>query len=208
MAETSTKPYLIRAIHEWCSDNGFTPYLAVVVADERTRVPREFVRNGEIVLNVSVAATHHLAMGNELIEFQARFGGVARQLSIPVDSVSAIYARENGHGMAFEVRGAQPAETAPAPAGDRSEGAGPRGRRRGAPTLTAVDGESAAVGQTDAPVITAMEHPAAPQGPVRASPTPADGAPVPESSPDQAEPSPDDGGASRRKVRPRLTRVK
>jgi hypothetical protein len=74
MAETSTKPYLIRAIHEWCTDNGFTPYLAVSV-DERTVVPREHVRNGEIVLNVSMLATHRLALGNELIEFQARFGG-------------------------------------------------------------------------------------------------------------------------------------
>lgn len=98
----STKPYLIRAIHEWCTDNGFTPYLAVSV-DERTIVPREHVKAGEIVLNVSHGATGRLQMGNELITFQARFGGVARDLSIPVDNVSAIYARENGHGMAFEV---------------------------------------------------------------------------------------------------------
>ena len=102
MAETSTKPYLIRAIHEWCSDNGFTPYIAVAV-DSRTRVPREFVRNGEIVLNVSMMATHRLKLGNDFIEFQARFGGTPRELSIPVENVSAIYARENGHGMAFEV---------------------------------------------------------------------------------------------------------
>lgn len=102
MAETSTKPYLIRAIHEWCSDNGFTPYIAVAV-DARTRVPREFVRNGEIVLNVSMMATHRLKLGNDFIEFQARFGGTPRELSIPVENVSAIYARENGHGMAFEV---------------------------------------------------------------------------------------------------------
>jgi len=108
MAETSTKPYLIRAIHEWCTDNGFTPYLAVSV-DERTVVPREHVRNGEIVLNVSMLATHRLALGNELIEFQARFGGVPRELSIPVENVSAIYARENGQGMAFEV--ARPSES-------------------------------------------------------------------------------------------------
>jgi len=98
----STKPYLIRAIHEWCSDNGFTPYLAVSV-DARTIVPREHVKAGEIVLNVSHGATGRLQMGNDLITFQARFGGVARDLSIPVENVSAIYARENGHGMAFEV---------------------------------------------------------------------------------------------------------
>lgn len=102
MPEISTKPYLLRAIYDWCCDAGFTPYLAVVV-DERTQVPHEHVVNGEIVLNVSPAATNHLSMGNELIEFQARFGGVARELSIPVGNVSAIYARENGHGMAFEV---------------------------------------------------------------------------------------------------------
>jgi stringent starvation protein B len=102
VSETSTKPYLIRAIHEWCSDNGYTPYLAVAV-DERTQVPMEYVKAGEIVLNVSLGATNRLALGNELISFQARFGGVAREISVPIDSISAIYARENGHGMAFEV---------------------------------------------------------------------------------------------------------
>ena len=102
MAEVSTKPYLIRAIHEWCSDQGYTPYLAVSV-DEHTRVPLEYVKGGEIVLNVSLPATSHLRLGNDWIEFQARFGGVARDIAIPVHSVSAIYARETGHGMAFEV---------------------------------------------------------------------------------------------------------
>lgn len=97
----STKPYLIRAIHQWCCDNGFTPYLAVAV-DSRTRVPREHVRDGQIVLNVGYEATAHLRMDNDGISFQARFGGVARDVSIPVGNVSAIYARENGVGMAFE----------------------------------------------------------------------------------------------------------
>jgi len=78
MAETSTKPYLIRAIYEWCNDNGYTPYLAVAV-DERTQVPREHVKGGEIVLNVSPMATNRLSLGNDLIAFQARFGGVARE---------------------------------------------------------------------------------------------------------------------------------
>jgi stringent starvation protein B len=99
---SSTKPYLIRAIYEWCNDNGFTPYLAVAV-DERTQVPREHVKGGEIVLNVSPMATNRLSLGNDLITFQARFGGVSRELSIPVENVTAIYARENGHGMAFDV---------------------------------------------------------------------------------------------------------
>ena len=103
----STKPSLFLALWEWCCDNGFTPYLSVVV-DEHTRVPREFVRDGQIVLNVGPDATHRLQIGNELIEFQARFGGIARDLSVPVDQVAAIYARENGAGMAFEVGAARP----------------------------------------------------------------------------------------------------
>lgn len=100
----STKPYLLRALWEWCCDNGFTPYIAVNV-DERTRVPREFVREGQIVLNIGPEATGKLQIGNDLISFQARFGGVARELSVPVDRVSAIYSRENGAGMAFEIDG-------------------------------------------------------------------------------------------------------
>lgn len=98
----STKPYLIRAIWQWCSDHGFTPYLSVQV-DEWTRVPREAVRDGQIVLNVGMEATNKLDMGNDVIEFQARFNGVARDISIPIYAVVAIYARENGAGMAFEV---------------------------------------------------------------------------------------------------------
>lgn len=98
----STKPYLIRAIHEWCADQGFTPYLAVKV-DATTRVPREFVKEGEIVLNVGLEATHQLLLGNEEITFQARFGGRAFPVVVPIERVSAIYASENGEGMAFEV---------------------------------------------------------------------------------------------------------
>lgn len=99
-----TKPYLIRAIHEWCCDNGFTPYIAVLV-DQHTRVPKEFVRDGQIVLNVGYDASNNLSIGNEQITFQARFGGVARDLLVPISNVAAIYARENGAGMAFEVDG-------------------------------------------------------------------------------------------------------
>lgn len=96
----STRPYMIRAMHEWCTDHGFTPYLAVAV-DEWTQVPMEFVKDGQIVLNTSYDATSHLVLGNERVEFRARFGGVARDISVPVDHVLAIYARENGQGMAF-----------------------------------------------------------------------------------------------------------
>ena len=98
----TTKPYLIRAIYEWCTDNGYTPYLAVVV-DCSTRVPTEFVKDGQIVLNVSFEATSGLKMGNEFVEFAARFGGVAREIMVPIARIAAIYARENGHGMSFEV---------------------------------------------------------------------------------------------------------
>jgi stringent starvation protein B len=101
MPDLSTKPYLIRAIYEWCNDSGFTPYIAVAVGDG-VRVPPEHVKNGEIVLNVSALATTRLQLGNEAIEFQARFGGVARDVYVPIDRVIAIYARENGQGMAFE----------------------------------------------------------------------------------------------------------
>ena len=96
----STRPYLIRALHEWCADNGLSPYIAVHV-DASVRVPMEFVKNGEIVLNVSFDATSSLKLGNEFIEFKARFGGVAREILVPVSHVVAIYARENGQGMAF-----------------------------------------------------------------------------------------------------------
>lgn len=98
----STRPYLIRALHQWCTDHGFTPYLAVYV-DAQVRVPQEYVKNGEIVLNVGHDATSALSLGNEFIEFKARFGGVARDIVVPVDHVLAIYARENGQGMAFPV---------------------------------------------------------------------------------------------------------
>lgn len=103
---TSSKPYLIRAIHEWCVDSGLTPYLVVQV-DARTRVPREFVREGQIVLNISPEATHQLVMGNEEIVFQTRFSGAPFQVCVPVAAVAAIYARENGQGMAFEVQRAE-----------------------------------------------------------------------------------------------------
>lgn len=102
MADVPTKPYLIRAIAEWCNDAGFTPYVAVAV-EESVRVPQEFVKNGEIVLNISSIATHRLMIDNEAISFQARFGGVARDVYIPMAQVIAVYARENGQGMAFEV---------------------------------------------------------------------------------------------------------
>jgi len=112
MAERPTKPYLIRAIHEWCTDSNMTPYLAVRV-DANTKVPAEHVKNGEIVLNVSLNATRNLTINNELVQFSARFNGVSREVSIPVDRVQGIFARENGQGAFFTVE--SPAALAAAP---------------------------------------------------------------------------------------------
>jgi stringent starvation protein B len=97
----TTKPYLIRAIHEWCSDNGFTPHIAVRV-DNRVRVPREHVKDGQVVLNIGLEATGGLRINNDLVTFQTRFSGVAHDISFPIGNVAAIYARENGAGLAFE----------------------------------------------------------------------------------------------------------
>jgi stringent starvation protein B len=135
---SSTKPYLLRALYEWCTDNGFTPYLAVHV-DASVRVPREHVKNGEIVLNVSFGATSGLKFDNDFVSFKARFGGVARDIVVPVSHVTAIYARENGQGMAFP-----PPELLDAAA------AGADGVAAGA-TLHAIDASAAPPAAADAP---------------------------------------------------------
>ena len=120
MPDISTKPYLLRAIYEWCTDSGFTPYLAVKV-DAATTVPMEYVKKGEIILNISYGATSGLKMDNDAVTFRARFNGVSRELYIPVLNVLAIYANENGQGMAFDVsttaaETANPSTTVPASA--------------------------------------------------------------------------------------------
>ena len=120
---SSTRPYLIRALHEWCTDNGFTPYLAVHVGP-RVQVPREYVKNNEIVLNVGFDATSGLKLGNEFVEFKARFGGSSREIIVPIEHVVAIYARENGQGMAFPV----PSDGSAAPANRHDELASDRPR--------------------------------------------------------------------------------
>ena len=109
LESTSLRPYLLRALYEWCTDHGFTPYIAVVV-DETVQVPREYVKNGEIVLNISYDATSALKIGNDFIEFKARFAGTARDIIVPIGRVVAIYARENGQGMAFPPLDAQASE--------------------------------------------------------------------------------------------------
>lgn len=97
---TSSQPYLIRAWHEWCTDNGLTPYVTVWV-DTTVQVPREYVKDDEIVLNISYDSTTGLQLGNEFLAFKARFAGVVRDVMVPVNRVLAIFARENGQGMAF-----------------------------------------------------------------------------------------------------------
>lgn len=107
MQESSTKPYLLRALHEWCTDNGYTPHIVVTV-DENTVVPLSHIHDGQITLNVGTLATNRLRMGNEYIEFQTRFGGVTENIVVPVAAVAAIYARETGAGMGFETEASQP----------------------------------------------------------------------------------------------------
>ena len=131
---TSTRPYLLRALHDWCTDNGFTPYIAVNV-DASVRVPLEYVKNNEIVLNVGFEATSGLKLGNKFIEFRARFGGVSRDIVVPVDRVVAIYARENGQGMAFPL----PTESAPPDSTEGGSGAAPARGLRLASTETETD---------------------------------------------------------------------
>ena len=115
MPEVSAKPYLVRALFDWCNDCGYTPYVTVAVG-EQVVVPAEYVKDGEIVLNISPLATNRLTISNELLEFQARFGGVAREVRVPVEFIRAIYARETGQGMAFEGP-AQAPSSAPAQEG-------------------------------------------------------------------------------------------
>ncbi|MBI5658405.1 MAG: ClpXP protease specificity-enhancing factor [Nitrosomonadales bacterium] len=117
MSDLPTKPYLIRAIYDWCADSGLTPYLAVRV-DKRTLVPMAFVKEGEIVLNLSMEAVHNLQLGNEEITCDGRFGGVPHAIVVPVAAVTGIFAKENGQGLAFQ--GEIPE---PSPSGD-SDGDG------------------------------------------------------------------------------------
>lgn len=142
---SSTKPYLIRALYEWCTDNGHTPHIVVWVT-EQTAVPLEFVKNNEIVLNIAHTACKGLKIDNDWISFSARFGGVARDIWIPVASVMSIFARETGEGMGFEVESPPESEGASAPAlkpveGQGEEPAGPAeasARPSGRPSLRVV----------------------------------------------------------------------
>ncbi|MFY7983639.1 MAG: ClpXP protease specificity-enhancing factor [Burkholderiaceae bacterium] len=195
---SSTRPYLIRALHDWCTDNGFTPYLAVHV-DDSVDVPREYVKNNEIVLNVGFEATSGLQLGNDLIEFKARFGGVARDICVPVDHVVAIYARENGQGMAFPMPSAP--GTAPSMGSDDSPGLpsdGPAvGSRPSGPRLAAVPSRGGSSASTSAP---------APQGHAPETRAAPGSAPKDDGGPDDREPDP--SGPDAAGARPSLKRIK
>lgn len=115
----SSRPYLIRALYEWIVDNGLTPYVLVDTSATEVVVPQSFVENGRIILNVSPDATHSLILGNDLITFNARFSGSAMDVNVPVSSVLAIYARENGQGMMFTEQDEPP--TDPSPDGDNTD---------------------------------------------------------------------------------------
>jgi stringent starvation protein B len=150
---TSTRPYLLRALHDWCTDNGFTPYIAVYVGPG-VQVPMEYVKNNEIVLNIGFEATSGLQLGNEAIEFKARFGGQPREIRVPIDHVVAIYARENGQGMAFPVptegKAAEPVAAEPGPV---------RGLR-----LATSEPDASSVGRADAPPQDDPPEPSPPGG--------------------------------------------
>ena len=130
MAESSTKPYMIRALHEWCTDNGYTPHLTIRV-DSNTMVPRAHIHDGQITLNIDSLATNRLVIGNDAIEFQARFNGKTEDIYVPVAAVTAIYARETGAGMAFEAT----ESSVPAPSIEKS----PSAPMRPVPSATNTD---------------------------------------------------------------------
>ncbi len=142
MIELSTKPYLIRAIYEWCADAGFTAYLSVRV-DANTRVPMEYVKGGEIVLSIGQLATRDLTIGNEVVQFSARFNGVSREVSVPIYAVQGVFARENGRGVFFDP------ETAPETTGATSPNLPATANR--APTLQAVPQTGALMALVDQP---------------------------------------------------------
>jgi len=130
---TSNRPYLVRALYEWILDNGMTPHLLVDATHPQTVVPAQFVQEGKIALNISPTAVRTLELGNENIDFNARFGGVAMDVEVPVEAVLGIYARENGHGMLFpeEIPQAESVQGAP-------EEPGPSKQPHKRPTLKVV----------------------------------------------------------------------
>jgi stringent starvation protein B len=146
MSEQSAKPYLVRALYEWCVEQGYTPYLAVRV-NSKTKVPVEHVKNGEIILNVSPIATHKLTMDNEWTLFNARFNGVTQEIAVPFAAVVGIFAKETGYGMGFqpevEAAPAEPTDTAGETTSDAPALAAITGSPLAAPTPNTTSTQSA-----------------------------------------------------------------
>lgn len=159
MAEISNKPYLIRAIYEWCADAGYTPYIGVKV-DQNTKVPIEYVKNGEIVLSISLQATRNLTIGNDMIQFSARFNGVSREIAVPIYAVASIFARETGRGMFFEAESAPEGETAATPAPPSLQSVPTSG-------LSSVNAENAPMPAGETPGSDGAAHDDKPKGPPR-----------------------------------------
>jgi stringent starvation protein B len=201
---TSTRPYLLRALYEWCADNGLTPYVAAYV-DDTVKVPREHVKNNEIVLNISMDATSNLQIGNEFLQFKARFGGQAREIVVPIGHIIAIYARENGQGMAF------PVPQALQPRGEVKESPAAERRNQGLRPVRSTpqpEPEAAEMPQ-DNPLLQPSIEPAKIVKLKAASPAKTNAPPTtkPDSHPDPADPKPPSGSGSSPN-RPSLTRIK
>ena len=168
MPELSTKPYMVRAIHQWCMHSGYTPYLSVKV-DEDTRVPMEFVKKGEIVLNVSYDATHQLTIENEQVQFSARFSGTSRQCYIPMSAVAGIFARENGQGLFFPPEPMPEAlpSTNPKASGEDHSVTLPNGRSLSSVTASPLDPVIPPTDQKDSDWVDPPQPPSPPASPTR-----------------------------------------
>jgi stringent starvation protein B len=204
-SSTSTRPYLLRAMYEWCVDNGLTPYVAAFV-DDTVKVPREYVKNNEIVLNISMDATSNLQISNDYLQFKARFAGTAREIAVPISHVIAIYARENGQGMAFPVPQAVPPRgevLEPEPKNKRSAGLH---SVPAAPT-SSTSTEQVAVSDATPEATEASAHPAPkvitlkPNSTASADPASDDHDPPPDAPPPAS-------GNKSKGSRPALTRIK
>jgi stringent starvation protein B len=209
---TSTRPYLLRALYEWCADNALTPYVAAYV-DDSVRVPREYVKNNEIVLNISMDATSNLQIGNDFLRFKARFGGQAREIVVPIDHIIAIYARENGQGMAFPVPQAVP------PRGEVQEAAPAERPSKGLRPVDTRSGDAAATPPraqaTPNPLLqssievaqTAVKEPVK-LVKLKAAPTPSKESLADDDTQPTPPPSGAPAGAGKNTPRPALTRIK
>ena len=203
---TSTRPYLVRALYEWIIDNQCTPYLLVNALDPGTRVPQEYVKDGQIILNLAPGAIRGLVMDNERIEFSARFGGVARSLHVPLTAVMAIYARENGKGMFFdpneEVAPPRPAATRPASVPSIPPSAGTLPTTSASPVKSVpVSGESSSSAMAGVPGVTPEAKASSPVASAAASVKPVDAGssgPAPDGGPGSGGGKPGKGKSSKR----------